>query len=76
MTPTVSTLGASGGRFRDRTVWSASTSCDAMTTGSTLRCGAAPCDCLPLTVIQNWSMAASAGPGVYPTRPTGMSATV
>jgi len=53
MRPTVTTLGSRGERFRERMVWSAITVCDAITTGSMLKCGDAPCDWRPLIVIQN-----------------------
>ena len=72
--PTVTTLGSSGGRLRDRMVWKAVTACEAITTGSIPRCGAAPCDCCPMMRTLKWSTAASAGPDVKPTFPTSISA--
>lgn len=74
MMPTVTTLGSSGLRLRERMVWNAVTAWDAITTGSTLRWGAAPWACLPFTRILKWSTAASAGPTENPTWPTSMSA--
>jgi hypothetical protein len=64
MIPTVTTLGVSGWRLRERMVWSASTTSEATTIGSTEVFGAAPWACRPLITALKRVADAMVGPGV------------
>src|SRR5512147_2098795 len=69
-TPVVITLVVKGERLRDRMVWSASTTCEAVTMASIPRWGEAPWACRPMTRAVHLVDAAIAGPGVNDTCPS------
>ena len=71
--PTETTAGSNGSFSRETSAWSATTVRAAMRTGSTVRCGIAPCPPLPWIVRSTESTEAKAGPGVTPTEPDGSS---
>ena len=71
--PTVSTTGSNGSFSRETSVCQPSTVFAAITIGSTVASGCAPCPLLPKSVTSTESTLASAYPGVTITFPAGAS---
>ena len=67
--PTVSTAGWNGSTFRATTCCSRVMICAAVTTGSTVWWGQAPCPPRPVTVTRSSSGAAMTGPDAKAMRP-------